>query len=68
MIKHYFHPMSRAVSSHWMLVELDAPHEQIEVDYIKGENQTPEFLGINPMGKLPTLVGGEVVVTETAAI
>lgn len=68
MMKHYYHPMSRAVSSDWMLKELDAPHEQILVDFPAGENDTPEYRAINPMGKIPALVDGEVIVTETAAI
>ena len=67
-MKHYFNPMSRAVTTHWMLVELGVEHEQIMVDFMSGEGQTPEFREINPMGKIPTLVDGDVVVTETAAI
>ena len=67
-MKHYFHPMSRAVTTHWMLAELEAEHEQIVVDLPAGENNTPEFRAINPMGKIPVLVDGDVIVTETAAI
>lgn len=67
-MKHYFNPMSRAATTHWMLAELDAPHEQIVIDIAGGENHTPEYRAINPMGKVPTLVDGDVVVTETAAI
>ncbi len=67
-MKHYFNPLSRAVTTHWMLRELDAPHEQILIDFAAGENNTPEYRAINPMGKVPTLVDGDVVVTETAAI
>ena len=67
-MKHYYHPMSRAVTTHWMLTELDAPHEQIVVDIQAGENDTPEYRAVNPMGKIPALVDAEVVVTETAAI
>jgi len=51
-----------------MLGELDAPHEQIVVDLAAGENNAPEFRAINPMGKVPALADGDVVVTETAAI
>jgi glutathione S-transferase len=51
-----------------MLRELDAEHEQIIVDFTKGDNRNPEFMAINPMAKLPTLVDGDVVVTEAAAI
>ena len=67
-MKHYYHPMSRAVTTHWMLTELNAPHEQIVVDFLAGENSTPEYRAINPMGKIPALVDDGVVVTETAAI
>jgi len=67
-MKHYYHPMSRAVTTHWMLTELEADHEQVVIDYTKGENDTPEYRAINPMGKIPALADGDVVVTETAAI
>ncbi|MEM5527356.1 glutathione S-transferase family protein [Gammaproteobacteria bacterium AS21] len=65
-MKHYFNPMSRAITTDWMLKELDVEHEQIIIDY---ENtSSTEFRNINPMGKLPVLVDGETIVTETAAI
>ncbi len=67
-MKHYFNPMSRAVTTHWMLVELGVEHEQIVVDFMSGETKTPEFRSINPMGKIPALVDDDVVVTEVAAI
>ena len=67
-MKHYFNPMSRGMTTQWMLVELDVPHESIVVDFMAGENDTPAFRSINPMGKVPALVDGDVVVTETAAI
>ncbi len=67
-MKHYFHPMSRAVTTHWMLKELDVEHEQVLIDFPAGETAAPEFRSINPMGKIPTLVDGDVVVTEAAAI
>lgn len=67
-MKHYYNPASRAVTTHWMLTELDAEHEQIMVDIQSGESASAEFREINPMGKIPTLVDGDVVVTEVAAI
>ena len=51
-----------------MLKELDVPHEQIIIDLSTGENNSPEYRKINPMGKVPALVDGETVVTEVAAI
>lgn len=67
-MKHYFNPMSRAMTTHWMLIELGAVHEQVVVDFTNGETDTPEYRAINPMGKIPVLVDGDVVVTEVAAI
>ncbi len=66
-MKHYFFP-GRAITTDWMLKELDAPHEQIFVDFPGGEHNSPGFRAINPMGKVPVLVDGDTVVTETAAI
>jgi len=67
-VKHYFYPLSRAVTSDWMLKELDVPHEQIVIDMPGGEQNSPEYRAINPMGKVPALVDGDAVVTEAAAI
>lgn len=64
----YHNPRSRAQMVHWMLEELGVPYRIVPIDFEKGENRTPEFLAINPMGKLPTIVHRGVVVTEAAAI
>ncbi len=66
-MKHYFYP-GRSITTDWMLKELDAPHEQIFVDFPAGESTSPEFRAINPMCKVPALVDGDTVVTEVAAI
>ena len=67
-MKHYYHPMSRAVTTLWMLTELEVEHEQIIIDFPSGENRAAPFSAINPMCKIPTLVDGDTIVTETAAI
>src|SRR5687768_10929528 len=64
----HHHPFSRAANVVWMLEELGEPYELAWVDISKGGQKAPEFLRLNPMGKLPTLVDGDVVVTEGAAI
>jgi glutathione S-transferase len=64
----YHNPRSRAQMAHWMLEEIGAPYRTVIVDFQAGENRKPEFLAINPMGKLPTLSHGGTVVTETGAI
>lgn len=62
----YTNPQSRGRITRWMLEELGEPYDTVIIDYegIKG----PDFLAINPMGKLPALTHGGVVVTEGAAI
>jgi glutathione S-transferase len=64
----YHHPHSRAANVVWMLEEVGAPYEIRHVDLMKGAQKSPEILALNPMGKLPILVDGETVVTESAAI
>lgn len=64
----YHNPQSRAAMVHFMLEECGASYRIVPIDFSKGENKTPEFLKLNPMGKLPTLVHRGVVVTETPAI
>ena len=59
---------SRSSIVHWMLEELGEPYDILLISFKKGENLKPEFLAINPMGKLPTLKHGGAVVTEAAAI
>ncbi len=51
-----------------MLEEVGVPYELRFVDIMKGAQKSPEFLALNPMGKLPTLTDGDTVVTEVAAI
>lgn len=64
----YTNPMSRGRTVHWMLEEVGAPYEVKVIDLGKEEQKRPEYLAINPMGKVPAIVHRGVVVTETAAI
>ena len=64
----YHHPYSRAANVVWMLEELGQPYELKFVDIMKGEQKNPDIVKLNPMGKLPVLVDGDAVVTESAAI
>ncbi len=59
---------SRSSIVHWMLEELGEPYDIQLVSFKKGENLKPEFLAINPMGKLPTLKHGDAIISEAAAI
>jgi glutathione S-transferase len=64
----YTNPMSRRRTVHWLLDELGAPYEMKVLDLAKGEQKSPQYLAINPMGKVPAIVHRGVVVTEAAAI
>lgn len=64
----YSHPMSRGRIAHWLLEEIGEPYEYKLVDIEKGEQKTPAYLAVNPMGKVPAIVHRGVVVTEAAAI
>jgi glutathione S-transferase len=59
---------SRSSIVHWMLEELGEPYDLHLVSFKKGENLRPAYLAVNPMGKVPAVRHGDVVVTEAAAI
>ncbi len=67
-MKHYYNPMSRAMTTLWMFAELEVEPEQTIVDLQSGATATSEFRSINPMGKIPVLIDQGIVVTEVAAI
>ena len=66
-ITFYTNPMSRGQIARWMLEEVGVPYEQVLLDY-GTTMKAPEYLAINPMGKVPAIKHGDVVVTECAAI
>ena len=59
---------TRALRVQWMLQELDLDFEYVEVDPTKGEHRRPEFLALNPAGKIPVLVDDDLVLNESIAI
>jgi glutathione S-transferase len=63
----YTNPQSRGRTARFMLEELGVPYETVLLDY-EGAMKTPEYLAINPMGKVPAIRHGDQIVTETAAI
>ena len=62
------HPYSRAATVVWMLEELGLPYQLEFVDLRAGEQKSAEHRALNRMGKIPVLVDGDVVVSETTAI
>ncbi|KVC85308.1 glutathione S-transferase family protein [Burkholderia ubonensis] len=59
---------TRSQRALWGLKELDADFEFISVNLLEGEHKRPEFLHLNPAGKVPVLVDGDLVIPESAAI
>ena len=64
----YYTPHSRAVAIAVLLEELGAAYTTELLDLKAGDQRRPEFLAINPMGKVPTLRHGDAVITEQVAI
>lgn len=67
-MKLYGFAPTRSTRVLWTLRELDVEFEFVSVDPTKGELRRPEFLAVNPAGKLPALVDGDFILTESVAI
>jgi glutathione S-transferase len=59
---------SRSMVPRWMLEEVGEPYDVHLLNLSKGENRAADHLAVNPMGKVPALRDGDVVITENAAI
>jgi glutathione S-transferase len=64
----YHSPRSRSAGARMLLEELNADYELHAFDLPSGKHHEPDYLGINPMGKVPALRHGDIVVTEQAAV
>jgi glutathione S-transferase len=64
----YEYSLTRSIRCKWFLQELGVPFEAIEIDLSKGDNEKPDYLKVNPFGKVPSLVDGDLTLTESAAI
>jgi glutathione S-transferase len=58
---------TRSLRARWTLQELGVDFEPVRVNLQAGEHQRPQFLRINPAGKIPVLVDGDMVLTESVA-
>ncbi len=67
-LKLFYAAPSRASVAMWMLEEVGEPYEIELLNLKNGDQRKPEFLALNPMGKVPTLIDGETVVSEVSAI
>lgn len=68
MLKLYYAPGTCALASHIALIDAGAEFEAVRLDFTKQQQQSPDYLAINPKGRVPALVTEQGVITETPAI
>jgi glutathione S-transferase len=68
MLKLYGGARSRASIVQWYLEELAVPYEFVQLDMQAGEHRQPDYLAINPIGKVPAIVDGDFKLWESGAI
>lgn len=64
----YYSPQSSASPVHWTLEELGIPYEKVKIDLKANQQKQPEYLKLNPNGRVPLLVHDGVPIFESAAI
>jgi glutathione S-transferase len=64
----YYSPGAASLAVHWMLIELGVPFEAKLVDIDAGAQRSPDYLRMNPSGRVPTLVVDGVPHGESAAL
>jgi glutathione S-transferase len=67
-LKLYYSPGACSLASHLALEEAGADYEPVRVNFAESQQRSPEYLRINPKGRVPALVDGDFIVTENPAI
>ncbi|MCR9212181.1 MAG: glutathione S-transferase family protein [Proteobacteria bacterium] len=68
MLKLFYNPGSIALASHLLLEEIGCDYEAVHLNYAIMEHTKPEYLAINPKGRVPSLITEKGILTETPAI
>lgn len=68
MMKLYYAPGTCAIASHIALEEAGADYETVRLDFKAGQQKSPEYLKVNPKGRVPALITDRGILTETPAI
>jgi glutathione S-transferase len=55
MMKLYWSPRTRSFTALWIMEEAGQPYERVLIDMSVNARKSPDYLAINPMGKVPTL-------------
>jgi glutathione S-transferase len=68
MMQLHWSPRSRSFTALWLMEETGQPYERVLTDISTGAQKKPDYLAINPMGKVPALKDGDATLAEAAAI
>lgn len=68
MLRFYYAPHSCALASHVALEQAGLDYQLVRVDFSRTEQRSPEYLAVNPKGRVPALVTDQGILTETPAI
>jgi glutathione S-transferase len=68
MLRLYYAPNTCALASHITLEQVGALYETVRVEFATNKQRSPEYLSINPKGRVPALVTAQGILTETPAI
>jgi len=68
MLKLYYAPNTCALASHIALEQAGADYETVRIDFARTEQRSPDYLRLNPKGRVPALVTDRGILTETPAI
>jgi len=64
----YYSPGTASLAVHWMLIELGVPFETVSLDFEAGDQRSPAYLKLNPMGRVPTLLIDGEAYAESGAL
>lgn len=64
----YLSPSTASMAVHWTLIELGVPFEVVSLDIAVGDQRAPEYLKLNPMGRVPTLLIDGTPYSESTAL
>jgi glutathione S-transferase len=67
-MKLYHCPQTRSIRIYWLLEELGVPYELVRLDFTPASLKDPEYLKVNPLGKIPSIQDGDLTMFESGAI